>query len=157
MVKSFFWIKQCDHTSIFQAMPLQSKSSPTHTEKLTPHTLDTDTDKKSIIIWKLFIEHLQPVKYRTLFSLHPSTAGTGSTSLHSWEEGMLQDLVRRTLCWKSFGFLSSDNKEKRNLPLKCPTLLPLLATVWPAARCFCQSIQPVAKMTQIGGEKRKLV
>lgn len=37
---------------------------------------------------------------------------------------MLQDLVRRTLCWKSFGFLSSDNKEKQNLslPLKCPAL-----------------------------------
>lgn len=32
--------------------------------KKTPHTLDSDTfkkkKKKSIIIWKLFIEHLQP-------------------------------------------------------------------------------------------------
>lgn len=80
-----------------------------------PHTYWTRTHLKKhhhleTIYWT-FATRYQLNTELSCLSLHPPRAGTGSTSLH-WEEGMLQDLVRRTLCWKSFGFLSSDNKRE---------------------------------------------
>lgn len=83
---------------------------------LSPHTYWTRTHLKKhhhleTIYWTLATRYQLNTELSFL-SLHRPTAGTGSTSLHS-EEGMLQDLVRRTMCWKSFGFLSSD-RIKRN-------------------------------------------
>ena len=99
---------------------------------VTAHILDSDTFKKASSFgnYLLNICNQISVKYRTFISL--STSPNSRDWLHFitlWEEGMLQDLVRRTLCWKSFGFLSSDNKEKWNLslPPKCPAPFPLLS------------------------------
>ena len=131
----------------------------THND-ISHHTYWTRTHLKKhhhleTIYWT-FATRYQLNTELSILSLHPPTAGTGSTSLH-WEEGMLQDLVRRTLCWKSFGFLSFDNKEKWNLglPFKCPTLLPLLAARSCAYRPWQKKKKEKKKTTQKRNREKK--
>lgn len=120
------------------------------------HILDSDTFKKASSFgnYLLNICNQISVKYRTFISLslslHRPTAGTHS------EEGMLRDSVRRTACWKSFGFLSSDRIKRKEISVCCHVDVQhrfLTSQLFHLVECICRP-STFRPQTHTGGKKK---